>query len=113
MQKMHPKLVICRYAPYAGIRNLLWHHPSHAAQHTPMEVHLHTKSSASKPAARGIAKRMECYGCNQELTAKAEQLRSGQWITQCVSCGLINKLTQYADGNGFSVSGALVVVKRD
>jgi len=76
-----------------------------------MEVHRHTKSSASKPAAR--AKRMERYGCNQELTAKAEQLRGGQWITQCVSCGLINKLTQYADGNGFSVSGALVVVKRD
>jgi len=26
---------------------------------------------------------------------------------------LWHKLTQYADGNGFSVSGALVVVKRD
>ena len=56
---------------------------------------------------------MECYGCNQELTGKAVQLRSGQWITHCVSCGLINKLTQYADGNGFSVSGAMVVVKRN
>jgi len=78
-----------------------------------MEVHRHTKSSASKPAGGGIAKRMECYGCSQELTANAEQLRSGQWITQCISCGLINKLTKYPDGNGFFVSGAMVVVKRD
>jgi hypothetical protein len=63
---------------------------------------------------------MNCYGCSQELTAKPAQLRNGQWVAHCVSCGLINKLTRYADGNGFSadgnafsVSGAMVVVKRD
>jgi uncharacterized Zn finger protein len=56
---------------------------------------------------------MECYGCSQELKAKPEQLRSGQWVAHCVSCGLTNKLTQHADGDRFFVSGAMVVVKRD
>ena len=60
-----------------------------------------------------MAALMECYGCSQELKSKPEQLRSGQWVVQCLSCGLTNKLMQHAEGNQFSVSGAMVVVKRD
>jgi len=78
-----------------------------------MEINRPEKLSDSKPAAGALAALMECYGCGQELKAKPEQLRSGQWVAHCVSCGLTNKLTQHADGDRFFVSGAMVVVKRD
>jgi uncharacterized Zn finger protein len=78
-----------------------------------MEIHPREKSSDSKPATDEMTERMNCYGCSQELTAKPAQLRSGQWVAHCVSCGLTNKLAQHVDGNGFSVSGAMVVVQRD
>jgi len=48
----------------------------------------------------------------QTFHAQPEQLRSGQWVAHCVSCGLTNKLTQHADGDRFFVSGAMVVVAR-
>ena len=57
---------------------------------------------------------LSCFDCKTELKSKPEQLESGDWIANCPTCGVTNKLTPHAtEPDQFSVSGMIINFRRD
>ena len=57
---------------------------------------------------------MSCFDCKTELQSKPEQTKSGDWIADCPTCGVTNKLTPHAtEPDQFLVSGMIVNYRRD
>jgi len=57
---------------------------------------------------------LSCFDCKAALKSEPELLQSGDWIVNCQTCGVINKLTPHAtEPNQFWVTGMIINFRRD